>query len=191
MAARVLMVYYSRSGHCRRVAQAIAQELERRGISSDQDEILDLKPREGWVGYLRSVWDSFFQIRTRIQASSSQGFRDPEGYELVLVGSPVWAGNLAPPVGTYLSDTRGKMGDVAFFLSHGGSGAARTLIRMEYLCGVGPVDRVAIREGDLGKSGSAQMIRNFCARAVDRLQLNESVALKRATSLSEVKRPAA
>ena len=177
--ARVLLVYYSRAGHVRRLGQAIAQELERSGIACDQEEILDVRPRNGLLGYIRSVWDSVFQLRTETQAASSRGFRDPSLYEMVLVGSPVWAGNLATPVGSYLSDTRGKISDFGFFLSYGGSGPGKTFERMEYLCGVGPVDRLAIREGDLGSSGAAQKIRNFCSRVVDRLKLNESVGVRK------------
>lgn len=47
---RILVVYYSRSGTTRKLAQAISQELH-----CDLEEITETRSRNGLVGYLRSI----------------------------------------------------------------------------------------------------------------------------------------
>src|SRR5262245_20444151 len=46
---KVLVTYYSRSGHTRRLAERIAQVL-----GADLEPIVDQRPRAGLLGYLRS-----------------------------------------------------------------------------------------------------------------------------------------
>jgi flavorubredoxin len=50
---------------------------------------------------------------------------DPAAYDLIIIGMPVWAGSPAPPVRTFLSETKISSKKIALFVCHaGGKGKA-------------------------------------------------------------------
>ena len=106
-----LVVYYSRTGNARFVAETIAAE-----IGADIEEVIDLKKRSGALGFLGGGFAARFGKRTKIAPSK----KSPAGYDLVIVGTPVWAGRPSPAITTYLrnNDLSGKK--VAVFFSRGG-----------------------------------------------------------------------
>ncbi len=106
-----LVVYYTRDGNTRFVAETIAAE-----IGADIEEVVDLKKRSGILGYLTGGRDAMQGKETKI----SPTIKSPVGYELIVVGSPIWAGRPAPAITTYLkkNDLSGKR--VAIFFSQGG-----------------------------------------------------------------------
>ncbi|MBD3404590.1 MAG: flavodoxin [Candidatus Lokiarchaeota archaeon] len=101
-----LVVYYSRTGNNKSIAEIIAKS-----ISADLDEIIDKKDRSGVLGWLRAGKDSKSQNETEIEYS-----KNPQEYDTIVIGSPIWAGNIIPPLRTYLEsvDLSGKR--VAFFI---------------------------------------------------------------------------
>jgi len=106
-----LVVYYTRGGNTRFVGETIAAE-----IGADLEEVVDLKKRSGIFGYLSGGKDARQGKETKI----SPTIKFPAGYELVVVGCPIWAGRPAPALTTYLrkNDLSGKK--VAVFFSQGG-----------------------------------------------------------------------
>ena len=103
-----LVVYYSRTGNAKFVAETIAAEL-----GSDTEEVIDLKNREGKLGYLGGGSDAARGKETEI----SETKRSPAEYDLVIVGTPVWVGRPTPAIRTYLhkNDLSGKK--VALFFT--------------------------------------------------------------------------
>jgi flavodoxin len=91
-----LVVYYSRTGGTKAVGEAIAKEL-----SADCDEIVDLRKRTGLrpIRWLRAALDAKRGKLTEIQTG-----KKPEDYDLVVIGTPVWAGRMTPAVRTYLKE---------------------------------------------------------------------------------------
>jgi len=81
--------------------------------------------------------------RARLELRLSAVFSN---YDLVIVGTPVWASNVSTPVRTYLSQNRGLLPRVAFFCTMGGRGSERALRKMEEISGARPVARLALRE---------------------------------------------
>ena len=123
---RVLVVCSSRTGHTRRVAEAIALR-----CGADLEVIKDRVDRLGLTGYLRSFFQALLHRRPWIQPPR----RTAGDYALVIVGTPVWAWNMASPVRSYLGRHGERFRRVALFCTHGGSGAAKVLADMEGLCG--------------------------------------------------------
>jgi len=112
MPMKILVTWYSRTGTTRAVGQALAREL-----SADSEEIIDLKKRTGlrpfrWLGAGR---DAMTRKLTSIKFEKS-----PEAYDLIVVGTPVWAGNVTPAVRSYLSSQRLDGKKLAFFCTGGG-----------------------------------------------------------------------
>ena len=106
-----LVVFYSRTGNARFVAQTIAAQ-----ICADTEEVIDLKKRSGAFGFLSGGFDARFGKGTKIAPSK----KSPSGYDLVIVGTPVWGGRPSPAITTYLknNDLSGKK--VAIFFARGG-----------------------------------------------------------------------
>lgn len=101
-----LVVYYSRTGNNRTIAKAIASKL-----SADIDEIIDKKNRQGRLNWLLAGRDSRAGKLTEIGYQ-----KNPQDYDTIIIGSPIWAWNPIPPLRTYLKevDLTGKR--VAFFI---------------------------------------------------------------------------
>ena len=106
-----LVVYYTRTGNSRFVAETIAAE-----VGADIEEVVDLKKRSGILGYLGGGRDARQGKETEIAPIK----KSPADYQLVIVGTPIWAGKPTPAITTYLkkNDLSGKK--VAVFFAQGG-----------------------------------------------------------------------
>ncbi|MHB1207593.1 MAG: flavodoxin family protein, partial [Rhodospirillaceae bacterium] len=91
---KILVVFYSRSGMTRRVAQVLAARL-----GCDLEEIAEAKGRRGIFGYLRSVREARRKQPAPVAASAF----NPSSYDLVIIGTPVWVWSLSSPVRGYLT----------------------------------------------------------------------------------------
>jgi flavodoxin len=105
---KTLVLYYTRTGNTKFVAETIAAEL-----GADIEVVTDLKKRQGTLGWLSAGRDAMGAKETEI----AQTKRTPTDYDLIIIGQPVWAGNPTPAIRTYLNknDLSGKK--VALFLS--------------------------------------------------------------------------
>ena len=137
--SKVLVVYYTRTGNTKKVAEEIASRL-----GADIEEIVDAADRKGLLGYLRSLFDAMVARPVEIRET-----RDPFPYDVVVVGTPVWVSSISAPVREYLSQKAGAIRHAAFFLTLGGSGAKSVFRQMEELCGTAPVALLSVREIDL------------------------------------------
>jgi flavodoxin len=125
-ASKVLVVYYSRTGATRRLAEALANALQ-----ADIEPITDRENRSGIFGYLRSVAESLQKRGASITPMNT----DPASYDLVVVGTPVWAWSVSSPVRSYLAAYRGHLPDIAFFCTMGGRGSERAFEEMQAIAG--------------------------------------------------------
>ena len=108
----ILVVYYSRTGTTRKVAEYITKQL-----GADMEEIIDMKKRSGIWGFLIGGRDALRKKETEINEIK----KDPSKYDLVIAGSPMWAGNITPAIRTYLNKYKTDIKSVAFFVTSGGS----------------------------------------------------------------------
>lgn len=139
--SRILVVDYSRSGTTHRVAQAIAQACD-----ADLEQIEDMKSRRGLWGWIRSGREAMRGVPAEIQPQK----RDPARYDLVVLGSPVWAGHVSSPMRGYLGQQPGKLARVALFVTEGGSGGTKALAEMTALSGQQPVATLELRANEVG-----------------------------------------
>lgn len=137
---KILVVFYSRSGNTRRIAQALAETLR-----SDLEEITEPKSRTGFLGYMRSAMEALQKRPAAIAAKQ----RDVAAYDLVIVGTPVWGSSLSSPVRAYLMATAAQLPDVAFFCSLGGMGSDSTFAQMTAIVGKKARAVCAIRQKDV------------------------------------------
>ena len=103
---KTLVVFYSRTGNNKKIADLIKEK-----IGGDIEEIIDLKNRKGLIGWIRSGMDASLKRETKIKDIVS----DPENYDMIIVGTPVWAGSITPALRTYLNRNKDKIKDYALF----------------------------------------------------------------------------
>ena len=119
-----LVVYYSRSGNTRFVAEQITQE-----IGADIEEIIDKKKRKGLLGFIISGYDATRGRLTKIV----QIEKSPLDYELIIVGTPMWNKRIAPAVRTYLKENSFSGKHVALFSTNLGSQPERVFSNLKEL----------------------------------------------------------
>ncbi|WP_372524859.1 flavodoxin family protein [Piscinibacter sp.] len=152
---KALVVYFSRSGHTRQLAKEIAAR-----CGADLEAIREARSREGVWGYCRSLWDALKRGTPPINAA----FHKPAGYELVIIGTPVWNFGLAPPVRSYAQQHAKQFKQVAFFCTEGGSGDQRAFDELSRICGKQPVATFALTEKQLPEPAHKEPLRRFVAR---------------------------
>jgi flavodoxin len=109
-----LVVYYSLEGNTKFIAENIASE-----IGAD---LLELKPLSEIKssGFSKYIWGG-----RQVVMGSKPKLRDisldPEGYDTIFIGTPVWAFSFSPAINTFLSRHRIEGKKVALFCCNGGS----------------------------------------------------------------------
>lgn len=151
---KTLVVYYSLSGTTRTVAAALAQELD-----AKVDEIRCLRYRPGFLGFIRAGYDSWADRLPSIEPLT----HTTSGYDLVVIGGPMWAFRAATPVRTYLRQEAGKLANVAFLLTHGGAPADNALREMETLAGRAPIGTLVLREQDVKADKFGPALHSFAS----------------------------
>jgi len=147
-----LVVYYSRTGVTRSVADYIAES-----ISCDIEEIIDMKDRSGPKGYLVGGKDAATKKLTQIKETA----KDPAEYDVVIIGTPVWAFTMAPAIRTYIENNKGKFKNVAFFCTEGGSGGKKTFKDMQGLCAKEPKSVIELTEREVKKDIYKPKVKEF------------------------------
>ena len=151
---KALVVYYSRTGHTGKVAAELAKELQ-----CDKEEIVDTVNRSGPIGWLQSGRQASSNAMTKLKPME----KDPAQYDIVIIGTPVWAANVSTPARTYIAENKAKFKKVAFFLTLGSRGAEATLKNMTELSGKTPAGTLAITAKDLSSGAYADSVKKFAA----------------------------
>ena len=117
-----LVVYYSRSNITKKLAENIANK-----INADIEEVIPKVNYQGKIGYVRGGKDAITEKIVELEALKY----DPQDYDLVYIGAPVWASKAANPIISYLKQNEGKFGEVKFFMTAGSSGFESSFKQME------------------------------------------------------------
>ena len=114
---KILIAFYSRTGNTAEAAEEIKERLEEKGHTVRKERIMDQRNRKGFWGSLRAAWDSFTKNVTLIEKLKN----DPADYDLIVIGTPVWAWNMTPAVRTYIIGNKEYLPQAALFATHEGS----------------------------------------------------------------------
>ncbi|TCL69327.1 flavodoxin [Hydrogenispora ethanolica] len=139
---RKLVVFYSLEGNTRLMASAIA--------AASGADLLELKPEQDInpQGFMKFFWGGR-QVMTKKAPPLLPLAKDPADYELLFIGTPVWAFSFAPALNTFFHTSEIKGKKVALFCCHeGGRGKTFENMRRE-LAGneiIGEIDFIAPRK---------------------------------------------
>ncbi|MFP4424526.1 MAG: flavodoxin family protein [Candidatus Woesearchaeota archaeon] len=136
---KTLIIYFSRTDTTRKVSEALAGKLK-----ADIARITEPTNRNGAIGYIRSGKEASFRQLPKIDPIKA----DPTKYDLVIIGTPVWAFTMSSPIRSFL--TPNTLRKVAFFCTMNGSGARRTFKDMQALAGE-PIAKASFLTKDVHK----------------------------------------
>jgi len=113
-----LVVFYSNEGNTRLLAEDIA-------ISIGAD-VMEIKPEKdvsskGFFRYVIGGWQAIRGFKPPLKPLH----KDPKEYEVIFVGTPIWAGRQTPAIKTFLEEHLPEGKKIAFFCTcDGNSGSA-------------------------------------------------------------------
>ena len=149
-----LIIYYSRSGTTKKVAEAM-QKITNLEIA----EIVDIKDRSGASGYLFAGRDAMQKRLTEIKPID----KNLSDYDAVIVGTPVWAWTVSVPVRTFLRLNQGKIKKLACFCTMGSSGEVGTFKDMEIESGLVSTANLALLTKEVAQENCAGELKKFIA----------------------------
>jgi flavodoxin len=110
-----LVVYYSLTGNTKLIAEAIKDSLN--------SEILELKPEKelNADGSMKYFWGGF-QATMRMKPKLETIKINPLDYDLIFIGSPVWAWRQSPPINSFLEEYDFSGKNIALWMCAAGNG---------------------------------------------------------------------
>jgi flavodoxin len=151
-ASKILVIYYSRTGTTAKVADAIAG-----ATGADVERLMDTVDRSGFMGFMRSLFDAIRRRGTTLKPLSV----DPALYEVVVIGTPDWGKSMSTPMRTFLETYKGRLRQVAFFLTDGKADHDAIFREMAALVGREPIACLGLPRDDVVKDRFAAKVETF------------------------------
>ena len=155
---KTLIVYYSLEGNTQYAAERIAAAIGA--------ETLRLAPEKAYPdsGFKKFFWGGTSAVMAEKPKLQPYEF-DPAAWERIIIGFPVWAGNVTPPIRTFIkeNDLRGKR--IAAFACQSGAGAEKAFAKLKAALGVSALEAEMVLIDPKTKPSEAneQKIAAFCA----------------------------
>ncbi len=149
---RILIVYYSRTGYTRRVAEELAALAD-----AELQPITEDRSRMGIAGFFRSATEAYLVRPAKINPSQ----HTPENYDLVIFGTPVWAGRISSPMLGYLKTYKPQVDRYAVFCTVGGSDGAVALDQFAEIIGKQPDAELILTDKEIDAGTHKLLIETF------------------------------
>jgi flavodoxin len=153
-----LVVYYSLEGNTEYTAKIIAEKL-----GSDRLELVPQKdyPKGGLKKY---IWGGKAVVLGNKPKLNDYNVNIEE-YDLIILGTPVWASNFAPPIKTFISENSLKGKTVAFFACHGGGEALKCFEKLREETGALVLSTLSLKDPSFEKNEyNIGKIEEFCKK---------------------------
>lgn len=156
---KTIIVYYSMGGNTEYAAQKVAEELGA--------DLLRVEPKKAYPdsGFRKFLWGGKSAVMAETPELEPYEF-DGTAYERVILGFPVWAGNVTPPIRTFLkeNDLSGK--SLAAFACQSGAGAEKAFGKLLAAVGADKLEAelILIDPKDKPSEANEQKIQAFCEK---------------------------
>ena len=152
---KTLVAYYSRTGNTKLVAEKIADYL-----NAETCEVIDKKVRKGKLIFLTGGYAALREKLTEIDV-----IKTIDDYDLIIVGSPVWAGKMTPAIRTFLAKNDFSDKQLAFFVTMGGDKPGKALKNMKKAISPKiPVEELGILNGLKNLEEIEKKIADWCKK---------------------------
>ena len=137
-------------------AKKVGDEIAK-STGADVEEIVSKVNYNGKVGFVRGGKDA---ISAKIIDLEPLKF-NPEDYDLIYLGVPVWAGKAANPIISYIKQNEGKFNNVKFFVTAGSTGFESTFEQMEEYVGKSPLKTLGLTTKEVKKDEFKDKLASF------------------------------
>jgi multimeric flavodoxin WrbA len=151
---KVLVVFYTRTGTTGTIAAALGAR-----CGADTEQIRDAGSRRGLRGWWRSIREAWRRSETQILSTETQA----KDYDLVVLGTPVWAGSMSSPLRTWLNRHRLELKRIAVFVTQNGRGGDKAIAQIIELCGIAPLARLVVNSKDIASETCVRQLDEFVA----------------------------
>ncbi len=149
---KILIVYYSRTGTTKKVAETLQKQ-----FNCDTEEIISAKNRSGFLGYMICGRETTLKTLPKIEPNK----KNPENYDLIILGTPVWGWNISSPIRTYLARNKNKFKNIAVFCTMGHDGEKQSFAEIEKICGKKLIAKVGIKTKNAKKENLEEQLEKF------------------------------
>ncbi|WP_022762792.1 MULTISPECIES: flavodoxin family protein [unclassified Butyrivibrio] len=125
-----LIVYYSLEGNTEYIAEKLAENIGA--------ETLKLIPKKSYhtSGFAKFFWGGKSAVMA--EKPELEPYEVADDYEEIIIGFPVWAGNITPPIRTFVSENgqllKGKR--ISAFACQSGAGAEKAFSKLKGILGI-------------------------------------------------------
>lgn len=152
-----IIVYYSLEGNTEYAAGKIAELTGADTLRISPEKSIPTK------GFLKFIWGGKSAVMAETPKLEPYDF-DPSAYDRVIIGFPVWASSITPPIRTFLkeNDITGK--HIAAFACEAGNGGDKALAQLKETLGIETFDAetVLIDPKAHPSDDNEQKIKAFC-----------------------------
>ena len=154
-----LIVYYSHDGSTDAVAKKIADAC---GFDT-----LRLTPAKAYPesGFRKFFWGGKSAVMAETPALTPYTF-DADAYDRIVFGFPVWAGNVTPPIRTFVKEQKLAGKRIAAFACQSGAGAEKAFGKLKAALGIDALEAelVLIDPKDKPNADNDRLIEAFCEK---------------------------
>ena len=128
-----IIVFYSLEGNTELAARKIA--------ASTGADLLRIEPVKAYPqnGFKKFFWGGKSAVMAETPELAPYEF-DPSAYERIIFGFPVWAGNITPPIRTFVRDNDLSGKRIAAFACESGAGAEKAFGKLKACLGIETLD---------------------------------------------------
>lgn len=156
---KTLIVYYSLEGNTEYAANKIAEVCE--------FDALRLVPVKEYPasGFKKFFWGGKSAVMAETPELEPYTF-DADSYDRIVFGFPVWAGNVTPPIRTFVKDNDLKGKRIAAFACQSGAGAEKAFAKLKEAIGINQLEAelVLIDPKVRQNAENDRKINDFCAK---------------------------
>ena len=158
---KTIVIYYSMGGNTKWAADQIAEKLGA--------DTLCIEPAVSYPdkGFRKFFWGGKAAVMAETPVLNPYDF-DADAYERVIIGFPVWAGNVTPPLRTFVKENKTALQSksIAAFACQSGSGAEKAFGKLKEALGVSGLEAelILIDPKEKPKAENADKIAAFCAQ---------------------------
>jgi len=149
---KALVLYYSRTGTTKRLAEELSRKL-----GCDIEAIVPKDSYRYVTGWLKAGKNAMKGVSDELAPVKSELGK----YDVVIVGTPIWAGTISSPVRTFLAKDGHSIRRAAFFITSGGEDRDATFKAMEAAFGRPPMARLGLLTKEVKRGDPAAKVDAF------------------------------
>ena len=158
---KTVIVYYSLEGNTHFIAEKIAERLG--------TDTLRLRTKKAYAdkGFAKFFWGGKSAVMA--EKPELEPFDEDMGsYDRIIIGFPVWASNLAPPIRSFIAECAASLEGkkIAVFACENGSGAPKAFEKLKKALGTDAFVAEAVFIDPKGRPSekNAEVLDDFCCR---------------------------